>query len=85
MFSRMVPWNSQVSWRTIPNLPPELVAGEVAGVDAVDQDPPGVDVVEAHQQVHERGLAGARGADDGDLLPASTWRSRSSISGWSGS
>ena len=38
----------------------QVVAGHLAGVDAVDRDPPAVDLVEAHQQVDERRLAGAR-------------------------
>ena len=47
---------------------PHLVAGEVAVVDAVEEDVPGVDLVEADEQVHDRGLACARGADDRDRL-----------------
>ena len=35
---------------------------------AVDRDPAAVDLVEAHQQVDERRLAGAGRADDGDRL-----------------
>ena len=46
----------------------QVVAGHLARVDAVDRDPPAVELVEAHQQVHERRLAGARRADDGDGL-----------------
>jgi hypothetical protein len=45
-----------------------LVAGEVAVVDAVEQDAPGVDLVEAHEQVDDRGLARAGRSDDGDRL-----------------
>ena len=36
---------------------------------SVDGDPAAVGVVEAHQQVDQRGLAGAGGPDDGDRLP----------------
>ena len=36
-----------------------LVAGEVAVVDAVEEDAPGVDLVEAHEQVDDGGLARA--------------------------
>ena len=45
---------------------PEVVAGQVAGVDAVDEDAPGVDLVEAHQEVDEGRLAGAGRTHDGD-------------------
>ena len=44
----------------------QVVAGHLARVDAVDRDPAAVDLVEAHQQVDERRLAGARRADDRD-------------------
>ena len=46
----------------------QVVAGQVPGVDAVDRDPPAVDLVEAHQQVDEGRLAGAGRPDDGDRL-----------------
>ena len=53
---------------------------------AVDRDPAAVDLVEAHQQVDERRLAGAGRADDGDRLAGRRRsRSRSSMSGLSGS
>ncbi len=48
--------------------PAQVVAGHLAGVDAVDGDAPAVDLVEAHQQVDERRLAGAGRADDRDRL-----------------
>ena len=51
-----------------PERPAEVVAGQVAGVDAVDRDPPAVELVEAHQQVDERRLAGAGRPDDRDGL-----------------
>ena len=35
---------------------------------AAQQDTAGIDIVEAHEQVHDRGLARAGGADDGDML-----------------
>ena len=46
----------------------QAVAGQLADVPAVQQDAPAGHVVEAHQQVDERGLAAARFADDGDDL-----------------
>ena len=68
-----------------PEGAPQVVAGHVARVDAVDRDPPGVDLVEAHQQVDERRLAGAGRADDGDRVARlCTSRLRSSMSGVSG-
>ena len=42
---------------------------ELADVDAVDEDAPALDVVEAQQQADDRGLAGAGRADDADPLP----------------
>ncbi len=44
----------------------------VAHVDAVDQNPAAVDVVEPQQQVEERRLARPGRADDADALPGST-------------
>ena len=40
-----------------------------AHVHAVDQDAPGVERIEAHQEPHQRRLAGTRRADDADRLP----------------
>src|SRR5207247_11097224 len=40
------------------------VARQVARLDAVEQDLASVDVVEAHEQVHDRRLAGPGRADD---------------------
>lgn len=47
---------------------PEILPGDAADVHAVDGDPSAVHLVEAHQQVHKRGLARSGGADDGDLF-----------------
>ena len=46
---------------------PQVGECEVAQVDVVEGDRPGVGVVGAQQQLGERGLARAAGADDGDL------------------
>src|SRR5450759_2253879 len=46
-----------------------LVTGQLAIVDAVQDDVPGVDFVETHEQVDHRGLARAGGPDDRDSLP----------------
>src|SRR5207245_333470 len=46
-----------------------VIAVEVPGVDAVEANAALVDVVEAHQQVHDRGLARPGGPDDGNRLP----------------
>ena len=51
-----------------PERPAQVVAGHLPRVDAVDRDPPAVELVEAHQQVHERGLARPGRADDRDHL-----------------
>src|SRR5439155_27238346 len=50
---------------------PHVVSPEVAGVDAIEADATLVDVVEAHQQVHDRGLARSSGPDDRNRLPRS--------------
>ena len=50
-------------------VPPELAAVHLARVHTIERDAPAVDLVKAHEQVDERGLARARGAHDGDLLP----------------
>ena len=42
--------------------------GQVADVVSVDEQPPAGDIEEARQQMDQRGLAGAAGADDGDHL-----------------
>src|SRR6266853_2156873 len=52
-----------------PEYAAHVVAADVARVDAIQGDAPAVDLVEAHQQVHERGFAGSRWADDRDRLP----------------
>ena len=46
----------------------QIVAGDVARIHAVDGNRPALDLVEAHEQVDQRGLAGAGRADDGDRL-----------------
>src|ERR1035437_3414092 len=45
-----------------------LVAGQLSLVGAVEPDVPGVDLIEAYEQVDQRGLARAGGADDRDAL-----------------
>ena len=45
-----------------------LRPGHLGGIPAVNADLAGLNVVEAHQQVDDRGLARAGGTDDGDLL-----------------
>ena len=46
----------------------QAVLRDVGDVLPVDQDAAALDVVEAQQQVHDRALAGARAADQADLL-----------------
>jgi len=48
---------------------------EGANVDAVDQDRPLRNIVEAADEVHDRGLAGAAGPDQTDHLAGWTFRS----------
>ena len=48
---------------------PDFLAGRVAGIDAIDEDPTGLHLVEPHEQIHEGGLACSGGADDRDRLP----------------
>jgi len=61
-----------------------LVAGEVPVVDAVEQDPAPVDLVEAHQQVDDRGLARSGRPTIATVSPGATSRVKFSMSGWSG-
>ena len=46
----------------------QVVTGDVARIHAVDGDRTALDLIEAHEQVDQRGLAGAGRADDGDRL-----------------
>ena len=52
-----------------PELAPVGRQGQVAEVGAVGRDPAGGGVVEAGQQLHHRGLPGARPPDEGHRLP----------------
>src|SRR6266542_3781543 len=47
---------------------PEPAEIPLADVDAVDRDPPALDIVKAQQQVDERGLPGSGCADNADAL-----------------
>ena len=44
------------------------LAGQIPNVAAVHYDGSGADVIEPHQQVDQRSLPAAGGADDGDAL-----------------
>ena len=44
---------------------PQAVARHLTRIDAVDRDLAAIDLVEAHEQVDQRGLAGSGGTDDG--------------------
>ena len=68
MFSRIVPPNSHVSCSTMPMFERSSRRAHLRDVEAVERDPPAVELVEAHDQVDERRLAGAGGPDDGDGL-----------------
>ena len=50
------------------DLRPQLGTGHLGGVDTVEQDPPAVQGIEAHDEVDQRGLAGAGRPDDGHRL-----------------
>ena len=47
---------------------PQAVAGDIHDVVAVQRDPAVVHIIEAHQQVDQRGFAAASGANDGHPL-----------------
>ena len=49
--------------------PAHLVPRQVPGVDVLDPDRPRIDLVEAHQEVDDGGLARPGGTHDGDSLP----------------
>ena len=68
MFSRMVPAEQPGVLEHHAEEPAQVVAGHVPGVHAVDGDGAGVDLVEAQEQVDQRGLAGPRRSDDGHRL-----------------
>ena len=46
----------------------DVLSGQLADRNVVDEDPAGVDLVKTHQKVDDGRLAGAGGADDRDLL-----------------
>ena len=68
MFSRIVPPNSHVSCSTMPMFERSSRRRIVGDVDAVERDGAAVELVEPHDQVDQRGLAGAGRPDDGDGL-----------------
>ena len=51
-----------------PDLGAQVLAPQPGDVDAVEGDAPGVEVVEPHDEVDQRGLAGAGRSDDGNRL-----------------
>ena len=69
MFSPIVPLNRKASWGTMPICERSEWRGDVAQVVAVDQHAPGGRVVEARDELGQRRLAGAGGADQRDGLP----------------
>jgi hypothetical protein len=60
----------------------QLVGGQLADVDAVDEDASLVHVVEAAEQVDERRLAAAAFTDDADVSPGSMAKLTSRSTGW---
>ena len=58
--------NSMFSWNTTAMLRRSEFAGHLADIDAVDGDAALVRHVEPQDQIEQRALAGAAGADDGD-------------------
>ena len=59
------------------DLRPQRVLGQVADVDAVEQDAAALDLVEAQQQRDGGGLAGAGAADQRDPLAGADVQGRS--------
>jgi hypothetical protein len=84
MFSASERWNRIGSCCTIAICDARLADGSTLGdVVAVDQDTPTVHVMQPLDQLHERGLAGARQADQADLLARADGDVlRPSYSGW---
>ena len=64
MLSGIVPPKSHVSCSTMPDLRAQLLAPHAGDVDPVEGDASLVDLVEAHEEVDQRGLAGTRRPDD---------------------
>ena len=56
------------SWRTTPTALAQVAARDLVHIRAVQEDHAVVEVVEARQQADDGALAGAGGADDGQLL-----------------
>ena len=69
MFSMTVPVNKWVSCKTIPSEGAQRVLLDGFDIVAVVQDLALLDIVEAVDEVRDRRLARAGGADKGDLLP----------------
>ena len=68
MFSRMVPANSHGSCSTMPVRARTSSRVSVGDVLAVEQDAAAVELVEPHDEVHERRLARTGRSDDRDGL-----------------
>ena len=68
MFSRIEPANSHGSCSTMPVRARTSWRVSVGDVLAVEQDAPAVELVEPHDEVHERRLARAGRPDDRDRL-----------------
>ena len=85
MLSAIVPENRWTSCSTRLKSPRSSCEIQLADVDAVDENPPALHVVEPQQQVDERRLARARGADDADALARARPRTTRRVSTQSGS
>ena len=68
MFSRAVSWYWAKSWKMTLMRAAQVDHVELAQVDAVQGDVAGAGVVEAAEQLHQRGLARAVGPDEGGDL-----------------
>jgi hypothetical protein len=79
MLSRTERCSSEVSCVTMPTCAAQALLRDAGDVLAVDEDAAGLDVVQAQQQVDDRALAGARAADEADLLARPDHRSSPSI------
>ena len=72
MLPSIVPLNRKHFLKHDGEVLPQRPQVPLAHIHAVEQNPPALDVVEAHEQVRDRRLPGTRVTDERDRLPGST-------------
>jgi len=77
MLARMDPPNKPGVLEDHPDVGPQLRPRHLGDVLAVERDPAAVELVEPHDQVHERGLARPVGPTMATVRPGSATNERS--------